>query len=64
VGLAGEAVVVVKVCIKIGFRICSEDCFASGFFVKDCVWGCFEVSFWVIGEVKIGFEVFVKVCQC
>ena len=30
-GLAGEAVVEVKVCIKIGSRICSEDCFASGF---------------------------------
>ena len=59
-GLAGEAVVEVKVCIKIGFSICSEDCFASGFFVKDCVRGGFEVSFWV----KINCKVFVKMGQC
>jgi hypothetical protein len=30
-GFAGKAVVKVKVCVKIGSRICSEDCFASGF---------------------------------
>jgi hypothetical protein len=30
-GLAGKTIVEVKVCVKIGYRICSEDCFASGF---------------------------------
>ena len=65
-GLAGKAVVKVKVCVKIGSRICSEDCVTSWFqvFVEDCVGSCFEGSFWVIGEVKISFKVFVKVGQC
>ena len=58
-GLGGEAVVRIGVCIKIGFSICAEDCLAGGFFVKDCVRGGFEVSFWV----KISFEVFVKMGQ-
>ena len=58
-GLGCEAVVRVRVRIRIGFSIRAEDCLAGGFFVKDCVRGGFKVSFWV----KISFEVFVKMGQ-
>ena len=62
VDLAGKVVVGVKVCVKIGSKVCSEDGFKSGCYVsvKGCSRGCFEGSFWAFGEVKISFKVFVK----